>query len=198
MAEPQPDVQDQIQELQLQLEELKAKAAPSPYDAYQTSLTGRYCSPEMAKLFSQRSRHSTWRQLWLYLAESESELGLDFITPEALEQMRQHLVVTDSDFEIARVEEKRRRHDVMAHVHAFGAVAPAAAGLIHTGATSCFVTDNTELILMRDAMDLLLPKLAKVISNLAKFALKWKSEPTLAYTHLQPGTHSLQADIDIE
>lgn len=82
----------------------------SPYDAYQTSLTSRYCSPEMSKLFSQRSRHSTWRKLWLGLAEAERELGIDTITPEALEQMRAHLEVTDEDFEIARVEEKRRRH----------------------------------------------------------------------------------------
>ncbi|KAH7328618.1 adenylosuccinate lyase [Stachybotrys elegans] len=161
-------------------------AAQSPYDAYQTSLTARYCSPEMARLFSQRSRHSQWRRLWLLLAESERELGIETITAEALEQMKQHLEVTDHDFEVAKVEEKIRRHDVMAHVHAFGAVAPAAAGIIHYGATSCFVTDNTELILMRDAMDLLLPRLAKVISNLCKLAMEWKGTPTLAYTHLQP------------
>jgi len=82
----------------------------SPYDTYQTPLTGRYCSPEMCGLFSQRTRHSTWRKLWLGLAESERELGIDTITPEALEQMRAHLTVTDEDFEVARVEEKRRRH----------------------------------------------------------------------------------------
>lgn len=105
----------------------------SGFDTYQTPLTGRYCSSELKQLFSQRSRHSTWRKLWLYLAESEKELGIDTITPEALEQMRAHLEVSDSDFEVARVEEKRRRHDVMAHVHAFGAVAPAAAGIIHYG-----------------------------------------------------------------
>ncbi|RYP51291.1 hypothetical protein DL769_010834 [Monosporascus sp. CRB-8-3] len=157
----------------------------SPFDSYQTSLTTRYCSPAMSKLFSQRSRHSTWRKLWLGLAESEKELGIDFITTKALEQMKAHLEVTDEDFEVARVEEKRRRHDVMAHVHAFGVAAPAAAGIIHYGATSCFVTDNAELILMRDALDLLAKKLAKVISNLSSFALKWKAEPTLAYTHLQ-------------
>ncbi|KAL8669229.1 MAG: hypothetical protein Q9168_006178 [Polycauliona sp. 1 TL-2023] len=156
------------------------------YDTYQTSLTGRYCSPEVSQLFSQRSRHSTWRKLWLYLAESEKELGIQSITDEALEQMRSHLVLTDADFEVARVEEKARRHDVMAHVHAFGKSAPAAAGIIHYGATSCYVTDNTELILMRDAMDLLLPKMAKVISNLANFAMQWKGEACLAYTHLQP------------
>ncbi|KAJ3545487.1 hypothetical protein NM208_g2484 [Fusarium decemcellulare] len=161
-------------------------AGPSPFDTYQTSLTTRYCSKEMAQLYSQRSRHSQWRKLWLLLAESERELGIETITLEALEQMRQHLQVTDDDFEVARVEEKKRRHDVMAHVHAFGAVAPAAAGIIHYGATSCYVTDNAELILMREAMDLLLPRLAKVISNLSKLAMEWKATPTLAYTHLQP------------
>ncbi|ODA75884.1 hypothetical protein RJ55_08525 [Drechmeria coniospora] len=158
----------------------------SPYDTYQTCLTARYCSPEMARLFSQRSRHSQWRRLWLLLAESEKELGIDVISSEALEQMKQHLEVTDQDFEVARAEEKIRRHDVMAHVHAFGMAAPAAAGIIHYGATSCFVTDNAELILMRDALDLLLPKLAKVVSNLCKLAMEWKKTPTLAYTHLQP------------
>lgn len=103
------------------------------YDTYQTPLTGRYCSPEMKRLFSQRSRHSTWRLLWLYLAESEAELGISAVTPEAVEEMKAHLTVTDEDFEIARVEEARRRHDVMAHVHAFGEVAPKAAGIIHYG-----------------------------------------------------------------
>ena len=111
----------------------KGQSGPSPFDTYQTSLTTRYCSPEMSHLFSQRSRHSQWRKLWLVLAECEKELGIETITSEALEQMREHLTVTDADFEVARVEEKRRRHDVMAHVHAFGAVAPAAAGIIHYG-----------------------------------------------------------------
>ncbi|OAA71670.1 Adenylosuccinate lyase [Akanthomyces lecanii RCEF 1005] len=160
-------------------------ASTSPYDSYQTSLTTRYCSPAMSQLFSQRSRHSTWRKLWLGLAESEKELGIDTITSEALEQMKANLTVTDEGFEVARVEEKIRRHDVMAHVHAFGVAAPAAAGIIHYGATSCYVTDNAELILMKEALDLLTKKLAKVISNLSAFALKWKAEPTLAYTHLQ-------------
>ncbi|RYP91289.1 hypothetical protein DL770_002607 [Monosporascus sp. CRB-9-2] len=155
------------------------------YDAYQTSLTSRYCSPAMSQLFSQRSRHSTWRKLWFFLAQSEKELGIETITPEALEEMEAHLVVTDSDFEIARIEEKKRRHDVMAHIHAYSIVAPSAAGIIHYGATSCFVTDNTELILMRDALDLLLPRIAKVLQNLTTFALKWKAEPTLSWTHLQ-------------
>ncbi|KAF4125824.1 adenylosuccinate lyase [Geosmithia morbida] len=177
-----------------------SSTASSAFDSYQTSLTTRYCSPAMSKLFSQRSRHSTWRKLWLALAESEKELGVDTITDEALDQMRAHLTVTDDDFEVARIEEKSRRHvsqslchrfihesapSASGHVHAFGAVAPAASGILHLGATSCFVTDNTELILVREAMDLIAKKIAKVIHNLSAFAVKWKAEPTLAYTHLQ-------------
>lgn len=177
---------DATLDIQRQISDMKSKIGSPIFDAYQTSLTGRYCSKEMSQLFSQRSRHSTWRKLWLYLAEAEKELGIEAVSDEALKEMRDHLVVTDEDFETARVEEKKRRHDVMAHVHAFGQVAPKAAGIIHYGATSCYVTDNAELILMRDAMDILLPKLAKVLHNLSQFALKWKSEPTLAYTHLQP------------
>jgi adenylosuccinate lyase len=133
MADKEIDNQTQIVDLQQQLEQLKKNGSSSGFDTYQTSLTARYCSAEMSKLFSQRSRHSTWRKLWLYLAESERELGIETVTPEALEQMSHHLEVSDSDFEIARVEEKKRRHDVMAHVHAFAAVAPAAAGVIHYG-----------------------------------------------------------------
>lgn len=103
------------------------------FDVYATPLTSRYTSPEVQQLFSQRSRHSTWRKLWLYLAESERELGIETITEEALTQMRENLVLTDEDFEVARVEEKKRRHDVMAHVHAFGKAAPAAESIIHYG-----------------------------------------------------------------
>ncbi|KAI1166278.1 L-Aspartase-like protein [Nemania serpens] len=179
------DKDQQILDLQQELERIKAQGksqGSAQFDAYQTVLTGRYCSAAMSNLFSQRSRIGIWRKLWLALAESEKELGIDTITPQALEEMRSHLYVTDSDFEIARVEEKKRRH----HVHAFGVVAPSAAGIIHYGATSCYVTDNAELVIMRDALDLLLNRLAKVIWNLSNFALKWKQEPTLAYTHLQP------------
>ncbi|KAM5352076.1 hypothetical protein ACJ41O_004799 [Fusarium nematophilum] len=187
MAAPNQAAQAKIEELQQQIEHLQQAQASSTnsFDVYSTSLTSRYCSKELTFLFSQRSRHSTWRKLWLALAEAESELGVTSITPEALKQMREALIVTDKDFEAAKVEEKIRRHDVMAHVHAFGLVAPAAAGIIHLGATSCFVTDNAELILMRDALDILINKIAKVISNLQAFSLQWKSEPTLAYTHLQ-------------
>lgn len=110
MAEQDQAAQAKIEELQKQIEQLQAQGPQnSPYDTYQTSLTSRYCA-EMAALFSQRSRHSTWRKLWLALAEAESELGIDVITPEALDQMRAHLTVTDADFEVARVEEKIRRH----------------------------------------------------------------------------------------
>lgn len=132
MADNQVDPLD----LQRQISAMKAQAPPSIFDSYQTSLTGRYCSPEMSQLFSQRSRHSTWRKLWLFLAEAEKELGIETISDEALKQMREHLLVTNEDFETARVEEKKRRHDVMAHVHAFGAVAPAAAGIVHYGVCS--------------------------------------------------------------
>ncbi|KAK8136439.1 hypothetical protein PG984_004379 [Apiospora sp. TS-2023a] len=156
------------------------------YDTYKTPLDSRYSSDEMKQLFSQRSRHSTWRKLWLYLAEAEKELGIDTITDLAIAQMKQHLIVSNDDFGVAAVEEKRRKHDVMAHVHSYGQVAPAAAGIIHYGATSCYVTDNAELILMKNALELILPKLAKVIYNLKSFALEWKDEPTLGYTHYQP------------
>ncbi|KAL1982905.1 hypothetical protein VTN96DRAFT_757 [Rasamsonia emersonii] len=158
----------------------------SRYDNYETPLASRYASKEMMQLFSARSRASQWRQLWIYLAEAEKELGIDKITDEMIEQMKAKVVVSDEAFDVARAEEKLRRHDVMAHVHAFGKDAPDAAGIIHYGATSCYVTDNTELIFMRDALDLILPKLAKVIHNLKEFALKYKDLPTLGFTHAQP------------
>ncbi|EXL84718.1 hypothetical protein FOPG_03197 [Fusarium oxysporum f. sp. conglutinans race 2 54008] len=147
-------------------------------NTYQTSLTAKYCNPQMAQLFSQRSRHLQWRRLWLLLVGLRKSLA---ITTDALEQMKQHLEVTDQDFETARAEELIRRHDVMAHVHAFGAVAPAAASIMHYGATSCFVTDNTKLILMRNALDLLLPGLPS-----QGYLKSMQATTTLAYTHLQP------------
>jgi len=121
----------------------------------------------------------------VWLAEAEQELGLH-ISEEAITQMKEHIVLTDEDFEVAAVEENRRRHDVMAHVHAFGQVAPAAAGIIHLGATSCYVTDNADLIIMHDALNMLLPKLAMVIWKFSKFAVEHKDWPCLAYTHGQP------------
>ncbi|OMP83758.1 Adenylosuccinate lyase [Diplodia seriata] len=139
----------------------------------------------MKELFSPRTRFTTWRKLWLALAEAEKELGLD-ISDDAIEQMRAHLVIQDEEFPTAAEEEKRRRHDVMAHVHTFGLVAPAAAGIIHWGATSCFVTDNADLILYRDALDMLCHKVCGAIQKLSKFAQQNASLPCLAYTHLQP------------
>ncbi|KAK8189194.1 putative adenylosuccinate lyase Ade13 [Phyllosticta capitalensis] len=152
---------------------------------YQTPLNSRYSSQAMKELFSPRTRFTTWRKLWLSLAESEKELGLD-ISDAAIEQMRANLVIKDEEFPIAAEEEKRRRHDVMAHVHTFGLAAPAAAGIIHWGATSCYVTDNADLILYRDALHLLCHKIAGAIRKLSAFAQEYASLPCLAYTHLQP------------
>jgi adenylosuccinate lyase len=139
----------------------------------------------MSSLFSARTRFSTWRQLWVWLAEAEQELGLE-IPKDAVAQMKAHVIVSDEDFVVAEAEEKRRRHDVMAHVHAYGQVAPAAAGIIHWGATSCYVTDNADLIFLRDGLDQLLPKLATIIKKLSVFAVQYKDLPCLAYTHYQP------------
>lgn len=119
----------------------------SANDTYQDPLNSRYSSVEMKYLFSPRNRFSTWRQLWVWLAESEKELGLP-ITDEAIEQMKQSRIIQDDEFKIAAEEEKKRRHDVMAHVHTFGVKAPAAAGIIHWGATSCYCTDNADLVRM--------------------------------------------------
>ena len=139
----------------------------------------------MLRLFSPRTRASTWRQLWVWLAEAEKELGLN-ISDIAIEQLKAHVNLTSEDFETAAVEEKRRRHDVMAHVHAYSQVAPDAAGIIHWGATSCYVTDNADLIFLRDGLDLLLPKLATIIRKLSDFAQEYKDLPCLGYTHGQP------------
>jgi adenylosuccinate lyase len=157
----------------------------SPNDEYQTPLNSRYASKEMKKIFSPRERATQWRQLWLWLAEAEQELGLSQITDAALEDIRSHLVVSDESFKVIAEEERIRRHDVMSHIYALEQEAPAAKGILHIGATSCYVTDNADLIFMRDALDLLLPKLAKVIHNLSKFALQYKDLPTLAFTHYQ-------------
>ncbi|KAG0647386.1 Adenylosuccinate lyase [Hyphodiscus hymeniophilus] len=157
----------------------------SANDSYQTPLNTRYASKEMSTIFSARTRATTWRKLWIWLAEAEQELGLA-ISEEALAEMRANIEFTDEDFKVAAEEERKRRHDVMAHVHAFGQKAPKAAGIIHWGATSCYVTDNADLIFLRDGLDNLLPKLAGIVHSLSKFALQWKDEPTLGYTHYQP------------
>ncbi|TFY61707.1 hypothetical protein EVG20_g6960 [Dentipellis fragilis] len=155
------------------------------FETYQTPLSSRYASKEMAHLFSAENRFYTWRKLWLSLAVAEKQLGLP-ISDEAITQMKQNLHLDVEQFKIAAEEEKKRRHDVMAHVHTFGVVAPAAAGIIHLGATSCYVTDNADLIFLRTALTMVLRKLAVVIERFAAFAKQYGDLPTLGFTHFQP------------
>jgi len=153
-------------------------------DTYESPLAARNASAEMLTLFSPQYKFGLWRRLWLELARAERELGLQRISSEALQQMETKL---DSiDFDRARDWEKRLRHDVMAHVHTFEEAAPAAKGIIHLGATSQYVVDNADLIIMREAMRLLTRRLANAIDALATFGQKWKDLPTLGYTHFQP------------
>ncbi|MDA0313586.1 MAG: adenylosuccinate lyase [Gemmatimonadetes bacterium] len=152
-------------------------------DRYVHPLSDRYASPEMQKIFSPRKRFGIWRRLWLALAESEAELGLD-ISDDALEQMRAAL--DTFDLERAAEYEKRFRHDVMAHVHLFGDDAPDARGIIHLGATSAFIGDNTDLILHRDGLQLIRARLVRCVAALSEFAREYASLPTLGYTHFQP------------
>lgn len=153
------------------------------YNSFLNPLTDRYASKEMSYNWSPQKKHSTWRRLWLALAECEKELGLN-ITDEQLNEMRQHL--DDIDFQAVEAVEKDLRHDVMSHIHVFGKQCPAAMPIIHLGATSCYVTDNTGLIQMRDGLKLLRGKLLKVIRLLADFAMKNRNLPTLGFTHYQP------------
>ena len=150
---------------------------------YSSPLAERYASKAMLELWSPATRHGLWRRLWLALAEAERELGVD-IPEDAIREMRAHL--DDIDFDAVAQYEKRFRHDVMAHVHAFGDVAPAAKPFIHLGATSAYVTDNADLILMRRGLSLLRSRVLDVLRALAEFAEKWREQPTLGYTHLQP------------
>ena len=153
------------------------------HQTYANPLISRYCSQEMSYLFSSQKKFSTWRRLWLALAESEQQLGLD-ISDAQLGQMRENL--DEIDFDAAAAHEKRLRHDVMAHVHAFGDQCPDAMPIIHLGATSCFVTDNTDLILLRDALQFVANRLAHVISQLGQFATAQRDLACLGFTHLQP------------
>jgi adenylosuccinate lyase len=152
-------------------------------DGYVNPLTVRYASAEMSALFSPAFKFQTWRRLWLWLAEEERRLGLP-IAEEAIRQMREH--ISDIDFTAADAEEEKTRHDVMAHVRVFGAAAPSARGIIHWGATSAYVTDNGELIQMRDALALTERRLVSVLKRLRDFALAHRDLPALAYTHYQP------------
>ena len=150
---------------------------------YESPLASRYASEYMLKLFSSDTRYQTWRRLWVSLAKAEMALGLP-VTKEQVDELSAH--IADIDYECVSQREKEVRHDVMAHVYAYGQVAPTAAGIIHLGATSCYVTDNADLIIYRDALTYLRSELLGVLANLSEFAEKYKELPTLGYTHYQP------------
>lgn len=152
-------------------------------NTYESPLTSRYASAEMQALFSPDMKFKTWRKLWIALAETEKELGLD-ITQEQIDELKKFQ--DDINYDVAKAREKEVRHDVMSHVYAYGVQCPKAAGIIHLGATSCFVGDNTDLIVMYEALELIKERLAKVITTLSKFADEYKSLPTLGFTHFQP------------
>ena len=152
-------------------------------DRYESPLASRYASDYMLHLFSPDMRFQTWRQLWTALARAEHELGLP-ITQAQVDELAAH--ITDIDYEAAEQREREVRHDVMAHVYAYGKAAPSAAGIIHLGATSCYVTDNADLILFRDGLRYLRGELLGVMANLAGFARQYAATPTLGYTHYQP------------
>ena len=151
-------------------------------NTYESPLCSRYASAEMQHIFSPDFKFSTWRKLWIALAESEMELGLP-ITQAQIDQMKQHIY--DIDYDLAAKYEQKLRHDVMAHVHTYGEACPDAKPIIHLGATSCYVGDNTDIIQMRQALICIRRLLVNTISALSDFARKWKDTPTLAYTHFQ-------------
>lgn len=152
-------------------------------DTYESPLSARYASKEMKYIFSPDKKFRTWRRLWIALAESEKELGLP-VTQEQIDELKAH--ADDINYEVAQEREKLVRHDVMSHVYAYGQQCPNAAGIIHLGATSCYVGDNTDIIIMTEGLQLIRNKLVSVIRNLSKFAEQYKSLPTLAFTHFQP------------
>ena len=149
---------------------------------YESPLSSRYASDEMQYIFSPDKKFSTWRRLWIALARAEMELGLP-VTQEQIDEMEAH--ITDIDYDLAAQKEKELRHDVMAHIHTFGTVCPKAMPIIHLGATSCYVGDNTDVIIMREGLCLVRDKLVRVLHNLAVFADKYKALPTLGFTHFQ-------------
>jgi len=152
-------------------------------DVYNTPLNTRYASKEMSYLFSEEMKFRTWRKLWVALAESEKELGLN-ITDEQVKELKEN--IDNINYEVAEKREKEVRHDVMSHVYAYGEQCPKAKGIIHLGATSCYVGDNTDLIIMRDALLIIKKKILNTINSLSKFAMEYKDMPTLGFTHLQP------------
>ena len=153
-------------------------------DSYSSPLSERYASKEMQYIFSQDMKFRTWRRLWIALAETEKELGLTAITDEMIEELKAHK--DDINYDVARQREKEVRHDVMSHVYAYGVQCPKAKGIIHLGATSCYVGDNTDIIVMNEALKLVRRKLVSAIDELAAFAKEYKDVPTLAFTHFQP------------
>ena len=153
-------------------------------DRYQSPLSERYASKEMQYIFSPDMKFRTWRKLWIALAETEYELGLSSVTKEQIEELKAH--ADDINFDVAKAREKEVRHDVMSHVYAYGVQCPNAKGIIHLGATSCYVGDNTDIIVMTEALKLVRSKLVNVIAELSGFAMKYKNLPTLAFTHFQP------------
>jgi adenylosuccinate lyase len=153
------------------------------HEFYENPLIRRYASPEMSRLWGDDKKFRTWRQLWVWLAEAEAELGLK-ITPAQIEELRRN--IENIDFAAANAHERRLRHDVMAHVHAYGDQCPSARGIVHLGATSCYVTDNTDLMLMRDGLQMLAARLAATIDCLGRFAEKHRDLACLGFTHLQP------------
>ena len=152
-------------------------------DRYVSPLSERYASKEMQYIFSPDMKFRTWRKLWITLAETERELGLN-ITQEQIDEMKAH--ADDINYDVAKERERQVRHDVMSHVYAFGVQCPKAKGIIHLGATSCYVGDNTDIIVMTEALKLVRKKLVNVIAELSKFAAQYKDQPTLAFTHFQP------------
>ena len=153
------------------------------YDRYVSPLSERYASKEMQYVFSPDKKFKTWRKIWIALAETEKELGLP-ITQEQIDELKEH--AEDINYEVAKEREKIVRHDVMSHVYAYGQQCPKAKGIIHLGATSCYVGDNTDIIVMSEALEIVRKKLVNVIAELAKFADNYKNQPTLAFTHFQP------------
>lgn len=153
------------------------------HDRYVSPLSERYASREMQYIFSPEKKFCTWRRLWVALAEAENELGLP-VTKEQIDELKEHM--NDINFDVAKEREKLVRHDVMSHVYAYGVQCPKAKGIIHLGATSCYVGDNTDIIIMADALKLVRKKLINVMDELAKFADRYKAQPTLAFTHFQP------------
>jgi adenylosuccinate lyase len=156
---------------------------PDDRNQYESPLAARYASVRMSRLWSPQRKFSTWRRLWVALAEAEAELGLP-ITPQQIAELKAH--VDDVDFEAADGYERRLRHDVMAHVHAYGDQCPTARPIIHLGATSCFVTDNTDLLLVRESLELIRDRVVAVIDRLAAFARQYRDLPCLGFTHFQP------------